>query len=208
MPSFSHRVQPVKNYYPNAITKGPQLKLHVIESLEAKVVFSQQGAQLLSFIPKEQEDWFWLPSSRFIAGQAIRGGVPICLPWFGSHHSDTSKPNHGFARNVDWQLQGIEAMVHEHLGFCTRVAFSLDQYAQQAHPLFPFAFSAQLICYFNRCLQLEISVINTDHQPLPLSWALHSYHPVENLHHARVTGLDGCHYLDNTQQLQSQAPTW
>ena len=205
MPSFSHRVQPVKDYYPNALTKGPQLKLHVIESLEATVVFSQQGAQLLSFIPKEQEDWFWLsPNSRFIAGQAIRGGVPICLPWFGSHHSDASKPSHGFARNVDWQLQGIEAMVHEHLGPCTRVAFSLDKYAQQAHPLFPFAFSAQLICYFNRCLQLEISVTNTDHQILPLSWALHSYHPVDNLHHARVTGLDGCHYLDNTQQLQRQ----
>ncbi len=205
MPSFSHRVQTVKDYYPNAITEDPQLPLHVIESSDATVVFSQQGAQLLSFIPKEQDDWFWLsPNSRFIAGQAIRGGVPICLPWFGSHRSDVSKPSHGFARNVDWQLQGVEATTHERLGPCIRVAFGLDQYAQQAHPLFPFAFSAQLICYFNDCLQLEISVTNTDHQPLPLSWALHSYHPVDNLHQARVTGLDGCYYLDNAQQLQRQ----
>ena len=86
MPSFSHHVQLVKDFYPNAIIKDPQLTLHVIESSDAKVVFSQQGAQLLSFIPKEQEDWFWLsPNSRFIAGQAIRGGVPVvCLVWLSS----------------------------------------------------------------------------------------------------------------------------
>ena len=205
MPSFSHRIQTVKDYYPDAITEDPQLPLHVIESSDATVVFSQQGAQLLSFIPKEQGDWFWLsPNSRFIAGQAIRGGVPICLPWFGSHCSDASKPSHGFARNVDWQLLGIESITHERLGPCTRVAFALDQYVQQAHPLFPFVFSAQLICYFNHRLQLEINVTNTDTQPLPLSWALHSYHPVDNLHHAKVTGLEGCHYLDNTQQLLRQ----
>jgi len=100
------------------------LPLHVIESSDATVVFSQQGAQLLSFIPTGQEDWFWLsPNSRFIAGQAIRGGVPICLPWFSSHRSDVSKPTHGFARNVDWQLQGVEATTHERLGLCIRVAF-------------------------------------------------------------------------------------
>ena len=69
MPSFSHHIQPVKDYYTNAITKGPQLKLHFIEISDAKAIFSQQGAHLLSFIPKEQEDWFWLsPNSLFIAG--------------------------------------------------------------------------------------------------------------------------------------------
>ena len=203
MPPFSHRIQAVKDYYPDAITEDAQLLLHVIETPDATIVFSQQGAQLLSFIPKGQDDWFWLsPNSRFIAGQAIRGGVPICLPWFGPHRSDATKPSHGFARNVEWRLHNIETATHQTLGDCTRVEFGLDQYSQRPHPLFTFCFTARLICYFNHRLRLEISVTNTDSKTLPLSWALHSYHPVEDIQHARIMGLDGCGYLDNTKHLQ------
>ena len=205
MPLFSHRIQTVKDRYPDATTEDPQLLLHVIESSDATVVFSQQGAQLLSFIPNGQKDWFWLsPNSQFVTGQAIRGGVPVCLPWFGSHRSDASKPSHGFARNVDWRLVAIEEFSHQNLGACTRIEFGLDQYARHPHPLFPFLFSARLIGYFNHRLQLEIKITNRDTQSFPLSWALHSYHPVDNLHHAKVMGLNGCDYLDNTQQLQRQ----
>jgi glucose-6-phosphate 1-epimerase len=39
--------------------------------------------------------------SRFQSGEPIRGGVPICFPWFGNRHGE---PSHGFARLTSWRL--------------------------------------------------------------------------------------------------------
>jgi D-hexose-6-phosphate mutarotase len=39
--------------------------------------------------------------SHFAPGQAIRGGVPVCFPWFGNREGE---PSHGFVRTTEWQL--------------------------------------------------------------------------------------------------------
>ncbi len=44
---------------------------------------------------------FMSAKSYFAAGKAIRGGVPICFPWFGNRDGE---PSHGFARSTEWQL--------------------------------------------------------------------------------------------------------
>lgn len=46
------------------------------------------GAQVISWKPKDEEEVLYLsPDAVFKEGKAIRGGVPICWPWFNAHPS-------------------------------------------------------------------------------------------------------------------------
>src|SRR5690554_6954112 len=79
------------------------------ERLRAVVAF--QGAQLLSFCPAGEAEWLWLsPNARFEEGRAIRGGIPLCGPWFGSRLDNPGLPKHGFLRNRPWQLASADEL--------------------------------------------------------------------------------------------------
>lgn len=70
---------------------------------------SRYGAQVLSFAPSGERNLLWLsPKARYEKGRAIRGGVPLCFPWFGPHPEDRSLPQHGYARLADWAFLGAE----------------------------------------------------------------------------------------------------
>src|SRR5580765_2356640 len=76
-----------------------------IHNVHGTASIACQGAQLLSWAPAGQPPVVWLsPAARFTAGKSLRGGAPVCWPWFGAHPSDAAKPAHGFARNVDWGI--------------------------------------------------------------------------------------------------------
>ncbi len=174
--------------------------IYRIENQYAQLLVSEQGAQALSFKPAGDDDLLWLsPSARFKTGTAIRGGVPLCMPWFGVNRHAANTPSHGFARNVNWVLGVVEQLQHAHFGDVTVVKF-----AAHAHPLFDYPFRATLTFIFNSTLNIELRVENTGTHTMPLSWALHSYLPVDDLDLARVSGLDGVRYLDNTRALQSK----
>ena len=65
-----------------------------------------QGAHITAWQPAGERPVLWLsPASAFAAGKAIRGGVPICLPWFGAHPDNPSAPSHGFVRTSPWTLE-------------------------------------------------------------------------------------------------------
>jgi len=93
-----------------------------------------QGAQLLNWQPKgAEQDIFWLSEIEpFTQGVAIRGGVPLCYPWFGG----VKQPSHGTARLRLWQLSDydlIEAkMKMEFTDKCTMTLTHLGQEAAQA----------------------------------------------------------------------------
>ncbi|MFZ7298309.1 D-hexose-6-phosphate mutarotase, partial [Avibacterium avium] len=82
-----------------------------------KALISLQGAHLFSWQPKDaQKDVLWLSEIEpFTLGNAIRGGVPICYPWFGGAKS----PAHGYARISLWQLSDYEIEENKvRLEFC------------------------------------------------------------------------------------------
>jgi glucose-6-phosphate 1-epimerase len=158
-----------------------------------------QGAQVLRYQPAQCSDLLWLsPNAMVQSGTAIRGGIPVCLPWFGINQRDPGKPKHGFARLCRWTLE--RAYRNDQGGTC--VSLALRDYAERAHPLFDYPFEAQLQLTFGRALVLELAITNTATSPMPLSWALHSYHPVADLERVTVTGLQQGVYLDNTRQLE------
>lgn len=186
------------------------LPLLVVENDQCIASIAFQGAQLLTFSSLSAKglpatDLLWLsPTAIFKNGKAIRGGIPLCLPWFGPHASDSAKPQHGFARNRLWSLSDAKAI---HSG-CTQLTWELNYPSSsldQKPLLFEGSFTAQLIMTLSDTVDIQLRVNNTGRDSFPLSWALHSYHPVANVASAEVTGLDQCEYLDNTDLEDSES---
>ena len=79
----------------------------VLATRGARASVTLHGAQVLSYVPEGQDEVLWLSSAaRIVPGKAIRGGIPVCWPWFGPHPSDASKPAHGFVRTQAWRVTG------------------------------------------------------------------------------------------------------
>ena len=80
--------------------KLDELDLIVVDHPQVKASFALQGAHLLSWKPAGEEEVLWLSNNTpFKQGVALRGGVPICWPWFGPS-AQQGLPSHGFARNL------------------------------------------------------------------------------------------------------------
>jgi len=175
----------------------PQLLVH---NPLARARIALHGAQLLSFQPHGQPDWLFLsPRARFQPGQPVRGGVPVCWPWFGPDPDGLGRPAHGFARQSMWALR--EA-AHEADG-ATRLCLALgDDDATRA--LYPHRFELLLQLRLGQDLQLRLSTHNRGDVPLRFTEALHSYFAVEHIQRVQVLGLQHSPYID---QVPGAAPT-
>ena len=158
---------------------------------DATASIARQGAQLLTWAPDGQAPVIWLsPAARFIAGKSLRGGVPVCWPWFGAHPDDAAKPAHGFARNVDWNV--VETA---RLGEAVRVVLRLIPESAQRE-LWPHSAELTLTVTVGERLRLELATRNTGAKPFTITQALHTYFHVDDIGSTRIEGLDGKAYID------------
>lgn len=165
------------------------LPLLVIDNALARAVVALQGAQVLSFQPHGEADYLWCsPQSRWQPGLAIRGGIPLCLPWFGP--GPDGAPQHGFGRNRDWTLLTAENLANGE----TRLLLELP--AAEPWPAWPHAARFQLEVIVGHNLQLCLRVDNPGETTLPLSCLFHSYLAVPEVQSATVDGLAGCTFID------------
>jgi len=173
-------------------SKGTGLPIISVKTPTCSALIALQGAHLLNFKTITGEPLLWVsPNCDFTPGVALRGGVPVCLPWFGPN-ADPKKPKHGFARNRDWRLAAATCLSNGK-------AELVFDFVSSANELFEFDFTAQLVMTLGTNIRLEIKISNTDTIPFDCSWVLHSYHPVSSLTDVRVTGLAGKTYLDNLE---------
>jgi len=151
-----------------------------------------QGAHITDFQKRGEEPLlFTSRCSRFLAGQPIRGGVPVIFPWFGSREGE---PAHGFARLAAWRLQ--EATAIPEGGVSLR--FSLPE--APARATWP-EFSANYIITVTDRLAIELIITNlSPGQPLIFENCLHTYFNVGDINATTIRGLQGVGYLDKTQQ--------
>ncbi|HYP78413.1 MAG TPA: D-hexose-6-phosphate mutarotase [Polyangiaceae bacterium] len=155
-----------------------------------------QGAHVAAFQPKGQEPVIWMSENAlYVAGKALRGGVPICFPWFGPHAEQKEFPAHGFARTLPFEYRGarIDSSAR------TELAFVLES-DEQTRAWFPYAFTASMCVAFGQSLRLELSVTNRDSQPFTFEEALHSYFAVSDVTQACVRGLEGARYIDKVRE--------
>ncbi len=176
----------------------PGLPLLRINNGKCDATIAIQGAQLLQFRAHGGSELLWLsPNALFVPGKAIRGGIPVCLPWFGVNRVDPTKPSHGFVRNRDWILESIDEPDADRTELC--FLYLSDE---QDLTLFPEPFSTRLRITLSDQIDMDLEVSNHGDDNIPVSWALHSYHPVSSLEDTRISGLDGIYYLDNTNGLE------
>ena len=151
------------------------------------------GAQVTSWKPRGNDEVLFLSSkSRWLEGQAIRGGIPICFPWFRAKSDDPKAPAHGFVRTKSWQLESIVA---NDSGVC--VSMSTESNGQTRR-WWPASFRLVHRVVFGSELTLELSCTNTGATSLRFEEALHTYNRVSDVANVRLQGLDAVQFLDNT----------
>ena len=165
----------------------PALRLHGPQGSEATV--SLFGAQVLSWrTPDGRERLYLSEQARFDGASAIRGGVPVCFPQFGTRGS---LPRHGLVRTRAWSVASER---------------SGDDYAlltlacnddADSRALWPHAFGLELTVMLEADrLDLELCVTNPGERSFDFTAALHTYLRVVQVEDVAVEGLYGHHYRD------------
>jgi glucose-6-phosphate 1-epimerase len=157
------------------------------------------GAHVTSWTPSGGEEVFFVSSrSHWEDGHAIRGGVPVCFPWFGDKAGDSDAPAHGFARTKAWRLESIV----QDGGAVTVSMFTESD--ESTKKWWPADFRLVHRATFGRELGLELVLTATGTAALHFEEALHAYHRVGHIEKARIQGLDGVQYLDKTERNQKK----
>ena len=137
---------------------------------------------------------FCSETSPYRADKAIRGGVPICFPWFGPNSENPELPQHGFARNSDWTVSRTGANTD---GSVT-VAFSLNS-SETTRALWNHEFEALYTITVGNELTLALTVTNIGGTIFQYEEALHTYFQVSDVRKIKIAGLERTGYLDKTQ---------
>ncbi|MDD3935344.1 D-hexose-6-phosphate mutarotase [Rhodoferax sp.] len=173
-----------------------------IQTLLASARVALQGAHLLAWQPAGAAPVIWLSQAAvFAPGQPIRGGVPVCWPWFGAREG---LPMHGFVRTRMWQVRATALDADQQVVLRLGLQDDADTRALWDH-----AFDLELELTVGTTLTLKLTSRNTGDQPFTLTDALHTYFCVSDIHQTTVQGLDGCDYLDKVQnfaQLRQSGP--
>jgi glucose-6-phosphate 1-epimerase len=164
-----------------------------ITSVAAKGEMYLHGAHVTSWQPRGAEPVLFVSAkSRWESGRAIRGGVPICFPWFADKADDPRAPAHGFARTTAWQLESI-AQAGDAITvsmFTERNDTTKKWWPADYHLVHRVTFGSELI--------MELVAKNTGTTSLRFEEALHAYFRVGHIEKARLQGLNSVHYLDKT----------
>jgi glucose-6-phosphate 1-epimerase len=163
-----------------------------IKNDHATADISLHGAQIISFAPMGQKDILWMSEkSAFEKGKAIRGGIPICFPWFGPHLTDKTKPQHGFARLEQWDVLDIL----ESPDGTIIVSLSLQE-SPYGISLWPYPFKAVAQFTIGKALDVKFTVTNTGNEPFEYSDALHTYFNISDIKAIKISGLVNCSFYE------------
>jgi glucose-6-phosphate 1-epimerase len=175
-----------------------------VRNTHAAATVSLYGAQLLSFQPKEEgaDVLFVSEQALYATGKAIRGGVPVCWPWFGPDPEGLGRSAHGFARTQLWAVRGTAAMATG----ATRITLGLAD-TEQTRAVWPHVFQLTLEITVGSSLCLTLTTRNTGAQPFAITQALHSYFAVGDVAQTTVAGLDNCRYIDKAVGANGAAKT-
>ncbi|NBB08818.1 D-hexose-6-phosphate mutarotase [Pseudomonas sp. SLFW] len=176
---------------------------------QAELVVAQQGAHVVSYQIDGDEPLIWSnPGAVFKHGKAIRGGMPVCWPWFGNFQRNpqsvqdmrqSSEPAnaHGEVRAIDWELMGMgedgDALIVEFI-----------QPKAEGHlPGWPHTVGVKLQIRMDAALNVSLASFNAGPETVSLSQALHSYFAVSDVHQVSIEGLDGVKYLNTLESWET-----
>jgi glucose-6-phosphate 1-epimerase len=152
-----------------------------------------QGAHVMHWQPKFlAHPVLWLSSNaRYVKGRSIRGGVPICWPWFGAHPTDSTLCPHGFARVIPWRVMDIDATPTG----ATRIILEMQQ-TPEAQRQLSYPYELTLTITIGRRLRIDLATTNLAEHPFVIGEAFHTYFNVSDLSNIKITGMQDLVYLD------------
>ena len=159
------------------------------------------GGQVLCWRPINQEhEVLWKPrADKYARGRAIRGGVPICWPWFGTHPAKQNFPGHGYARITNWKLASID----EGGDGVTEVRLILGD-SDLASSYWRYGVSLELKVTIGSTLDIELTTHNRGMQEIEFTEGLHTYFQVSDISNVEILGLEGADYIDLVNQHESR----
>jgi len=170
-----------------------------------------QGAQLIEFTPTSTENnLLWLSDSvEYKQGKPLRGGIPICWPWFGnldknppaiqSQIKDKSSASaHGFARSMPWKIVSIIESCHQ-----VEVILALTS-DEQTKALWPFEFNLEARFIFSQQLEIELKTVNNSETAFSFSQALHTYLPTADINKTYIHNTHNSYYIDAMDHWQEK----
>lgn len=167
-----------------------------INNEHARATISVYAGQVLSFQPVTQSEVMFLSSQAYRqAGKAIKGGAPICWPWFGPDPEDKGRPNHGFVRNRLWQMRDVVSTQDG----ATQVIMGLVDTAE-TRKIWDYSFDLAIAITVGSVLTIELITRNTGEQSFSITQALHSYFTVGNIDRVTVLGLADKTYIDKVDE--------
>jgi glucose-6-phosphate 1-epimerase len=171
---------------------GGLAKLKITGPLAAAEIYLH-GAQVTAWRPAgEEEAIFVSGQSKWEDGRAIRGGIPVCFPWFRAKSDDANAPAHGFVRTKEWDLESAQV---SHDGAVVAVcATGSDEGSRQ---WWPYEFRLANRITVGKTLGLALTVTNTGSTAFRFEEALHTYFRVGDVEQVEVRGLEGVSFLDN-----------
>lgn len=159
----------------------------------ATAVISLYGGQVLAWQPRgESHPVLWTSKkATYIPGKAIRGGVPICWPWFGPHPSSKDLPGHGYARLAFWKVTKTASLSNGMLQLCLSM---VDHGLAEK----PWKSSAKLSVEIlvGKYLEIRLTTNNLGSEPITFSEGLHTYFQVGDISKVSITGFEGAEYVD------------
>jgi D-hexose-6-phosphate mutarotase len=154
------------------------------------------GAQVAHFQPVGERPALWMSGgSRFEGGKPIRGGVPICFPWFGPKAGAADAPMHGLVRTRPWALREVAPENG-------RLRATLELHSDEStRGFFPHDLRVSLDVSVGPSLSLALTVHNPGPLPFTFEEALHSYFAVSDVRRVLLHGLEGVGFVDKTAAL-------
>lgn len=160
------------------------------------------GAHVTSWAPAGHDPVLWMSEqSAFAPGVPIRGGIPVCFPWFGLHPSGTA-PLHGFARISEWTLLDVVDQ-----GKRAEMVFGLEDAEETRRSVWPHQFRARYTVTVGAELTVGLEVTNTGQSPVTYTESFHTYLAVSDIRVVRLHGLEASSFVDRLAGTESVAAT-
>jgi len=170
------------NLPPSVRLSGSDYPVFEIDHPTCKARVALHGAHVMEWCPAGEEEVLYLsPDAVYKEGKAIRGGIPVCWPWFNAHPADPEQPSHGLVRARFWELlDAAEDPSGVTLRFGIRVGI----------------WNAEITVKAGEELEVTLESKNVSEVPIVVSGALHTYLGVSDISQVRIVNLDGCAYQD------------
>ena len=175
-----------KNSIVNLEELAPGYPVVTVNHSTCKAQVALHGAHVISWCPTGHEEVLYLsPDAVYREGKAIRGGIPICWPWFNAHPSDPDLPSHGLVRNQFWELESTDA---DDEGVVAKLRRTTEHWT--------------VVVAIRMASSLEVAIESTNlgDDQLLVSGALHSYFRVGDVRQITIKGLEDAAYLDTVGQ--------